>query len=119
MKQGIEQLIGCTINKIIGQKGDEIIEFHTDKGNFKMYHRQDCCEDVRLYDVDGDLQDLIGSVVLSATEDANTDDKMGAKITESFTWTFYTIRTLAASVTFRWLGESNGYYSEDVEFKKI
>jgi len=82
-----------------------------------MYHSQDCCENVYLYDIVGDLDDLIGSPILKATAESNSDDIEGTQTSDdSHTWTFYHFATMKGYVTLRWLGESNGYYSEGVDF---
>lgn len=119
----IEDLIGKTIESIETNGNEEIIFNTTDGDSYKMYHQQDCCEYVSLQDVaGGDLSDLIGETIITAYasskqgDETSDDNKFGD---ESYTWTFYTIRTNAVTLTLRWYGSSNGYYSESVDFVKL
>ena len=88
-----------------------------------LNHHQDCCESVTIDEVIGDVDDLIGSPIVRATEDTNIDENPGGvevpEYQDSFTWTFYNIATAKGHVTIRWYGESNGYYSETASFDKI
>lgn len=116
-------LIGKTVDKVDGgNEGDEEIKFYCSDGvNYLMYHAQDCCENVRITDIDGDIQEiLVGQEVLVAEEITNADFPEPANA-DSYTWTFYKLATIKGWLTIRWLGESNGYgyYSESVEFEKI
>jgi hypothetical protein len=116
----VSELIGKTLTEI-QNNFDEII-FTTDNGDqYKMYHSQDCCESVGVEDIIGDLSDLIGSAILEAEEVTSSENPEGIKkdYQYSFTWTFYKLGTIKGSVTIRWYGESNGYYSESVEFCKV
>lgn len=102
----------------VENRGDELV-FTPDNGKkYKLYHHQNCCESVSIEDVIGDLNDLIGSPILMAEE--VTSGENPADITKedqcSFTWTFYKLATIKGYVTVRWYGESNGYYSESVDW---
>ncbi len=117
----IEELIGKTLLSVTNND-DEIIFVTDDNEQYKMFHSQDCCESVYVEDVIGDLNDLVGSPILKASVDTNCDtnpDGVTKKYQDSFTWTFYNLVTINGHVTIRWYGESNGYYSERVDFEKI
>ena len=114
----IRVLEGLTIDAIYGMdKGYAEITLRTIDGRtFRMYHEQECCESVTLEDVVGDPNDLIGSPILRAeARGLISTDEYG----DSSTWTFYELATIQGSVTLRWYGTSNGYYSESVDFEEV
>ena len=104
--------------------GDSIRFVRNDGYIFIMKHEQDCCESVYIEDINGDLNDLIGSPMLIADESfGSNDDKEEGVVDEaeeeysdeSFTWTFYRFATIKGYVDIRWYGSSHGYYSESVD----
>jgi hypothetical protein len=109
-------MVGQTFSKIEGEPGSETVQFYGEDGKLKytMLHYQDCCEQVEVYEIIGDMSDLCGTPILEAREDSNNEET----VYESSTWTFYNFRTIKGSVTIRWLGTSNGYYSESVDIVK-
>lgn len=111
-----EELVGKRIAEVQGLNvGSDTVKFVMEDGTvYTMYHQQDCCEIVSVEDITGDAADLEGALILYAREDTNSDDPP-SEYSESWTWTFYNIQTDKGYVTLRWLGESNGYYSESVE----
>lgn len=115
-------LVGKTLTSIDNLKDEELV-FTTDSGEvYKLYHTQDCCESVIIEDICGDISDLIGSPILEAEEVVSEQNSVphgwqgSGLYDDSFTWTFYKLGTRNGSVTIRWLGQSNGYYSESVDF---
>jgi hypothetical protein len=114
-----KDLLGKTLVSI--EKSDVELIFKTTEGEtFKAYHESDCCEYVRIEDIEGDLDDLIGNPLTQAEESTNSEDTFNKiEYPDSFTWTFYKLATIKGYVTIRWLGESNGYYSESVDFIKL
>ena len=120
----LNELLGKTLTACEGKVGgDEIIFTLTDGKKYKLYHQQDCCEGVSVEDICGELSDLVGSPITQADEETNSEkDPEGYKREyppESMTWTFYRLATAKGQVVIRWLGESNGYYSEGVDFEEV
>lgn len=117
--------IGALIGKIITevnhleQGSDSIVFVCNDGSEYTMYHDQDCCESVYISDVEGDTSDLIGLPVVTAEAvDSSEFPAPAGDYVDSYTWTFYRLATTKGFVVIRWLGESNGYYSESVDFAK-
>jgi hypothetical protein len=96
----------------------DTVTFENDEVRYVLYHDQDCCESVYVEDIIGDIEDLEGWPMLISKEDTNADDPGTCDNGESYTWTFYNFATFKGYVTIRFLGESNGYYSEDVQCRK-
>ncbi len=114
-QRGMAQMLGKTFVKVTGSvDGDEML-FETATGErFMFAHQQDCCETVRINDIVGDLQDLVGEPLLVA-EEVKGATEPDEEHYESYSYTFYKFATRRGYVDVRWLGESNGYYSESVE----
>lgn len=131
----ISTLVGQTLTSVKCNDAKDELHFVNDKGEkYVMLHQQDCCESVSIEDICGDLTDLENSVVLKAerttSEDRSRKEQVIRKLKQingestdnydgSQTFTFFHISTNKGTVTIRWYGSSNGYYSEDADFYKI
>ena len=116
MTYGLRCMLGRVFVRVEGVVGsDEMVFVAEDGARFTFAHYQDCCESVSINDIIGDLNDLIGEPLLRAEESTNVDLPAPSKYAESYTWTFYKFATRKGYVDVRWLGESNGYYSESVD----
>jgi len=123
----ISEMVGQTFVKV-EHAVDEFLRFQTADGIiYEFYHNQDCCENVSIEDINGDLTDLEMSPLLLA-EESESSSYDGAdnpahppkdKYDDSYTWTFYKFATIKGYVDVRWYGSSNGYYSESVSLRKI
>lgn len=138
------KIISKIENLEVGRGYDELITFEcTDGSRFGMKYDPDCCASCDIEDIAGDVQDLIGNPILLAEEVSNSEptqavlddrkaeyerlvslnpdhyssfkDFLSCRY-ESETWTFYKLATIKGSVTIRWYGSSNGYYSESASF---
>lgn len=125
----IKELQGKTFTKV--EKNEEwqendTITFYKSTPNewtedyVLMFHEQDCCESVWIESIVGDLSDLENTPILLAVEvvSYSTPEEDEAKWGDTSTYTFYKLRTIKGSVDIRWVGASNGYYSETVSVKE-
>jgi hypothetical protein len=125
----VSDMLGKTIDQIympLESECQDVIIFECDDGSvYLMYHEQDCCESVEIEDICGELDWLIGKPLTKAEEVCMSNDDEGVPEPadgpscywgDSYTWTFYHFATLKGYVDIRWYGESNGYYSESVDF---
>lgn len=116
----LKDLVGQTMASV-ENKGDELVFTTAEGKSFKLYHSQCCCESVSIESLVGDLADLVGEPLLVAEESTSGEHPEGYTAEEyegSFTWTFYKFATRKGYVDVRWFGESNGYYSESVDFSE-
>jgi hypothetical protein len=122
MLDEINYHLGKGIKKVVGlrKNSDEVLFICNDNYVVKMYHNYDCCEEVYLDSADSidnndDIYTGCNWCVMEIVDNVNCGAK--SKWTESFTWTFYKMKTDKGYDTLRWYGESNGYYSERVDLK--
>jgi outer membrane protein assembly factor BamB len=112
----ISELVGKTLWKIDVSR-DSLRFYTTETEEYLMYHDQDCCEHVYIEDMVDDHKDLLNSPIILA-EERSSDEPAMSSYDEAYLWTFYELATIKGSVTIRWYGSSNGYYSVSVSFRK-
>lgn len=104
----LEEFIGKTFSKVEVSKWKDELSFYTEDEIYKFIHRYECCEEVFIEDICGNLEDLINEPILMAEE-------YFAKANNGI-YTFYKFATRKGYVTVRWYGTSNGYYSVSASF---
>lgn len=114
----------CDLNEIVGKTPVEIVnDTHLDQIRFKMsdgsqyvmLHCQECCENVSVEDIAGDLNDLLNTPITVAQERSNKTSNMYG----DQRWTFYELQGARGYATIRWYGSSNGYYGTSVDFRRV
>ncbi len=116
-------LIGKSISVISTVvPGTEVIFFTLyDNSIWKMWYEDGAPVAATVAEVVGDIKDIMDSALLEAesiSQKAKPED-IPEGYDPSATWTFYKFRTRKGSVVIRWLGISNGWYSEKVNFMRI
>lgn len=119
-KRPFSELLGKTVTKILDSP-DEIYFYCDDGTEYRQVYYPDCCATCSVEEIHGDLEDLVNYTILLAEQVTSHDNPEGVvkKYQDSFTWTFYKLSTIKGSVTIRWYGESNGYYSEEATFVRV
>ena len=110
----ITDMIGRVFVKIVSSH-DELEFIDADGNRFRFFHAQDCCETVEIESIVGDLNDLLGEPMLRAEESTSVSGDEDAY--EHQTFTFYKFATRKGYVDVRWVGSSNGYYSDSVDLE--
>lgn len=117
-----EDLVGKTLVEVVLEHNNEVMWFRCSDGSvYKMYHEQDCCESVYVEDITEGWSEVLNNnaLVVDAYESYKVGGSEEAGYYESQTWTFYRLITNKGYVIIRWLGTSNGYYSESVDFVQV
>ena len=116
-----QELVGEVLTHIDVDDANNVIMLVTASGKeFRVCHHQDCCERVRIVDTLGNWKELIGKQIIGMDIHAgNAETDPDGEPVESGTDTEITFRTDEHTVISRWFGESNGYYSESVDFDRI
>lgn len=112
----LTSILGKTFTSVT--RTDNLIEFRNDTECFRLEHLQDCCERVYIEDINGDLADLEATPIVEAYRETNGKLPPRPNNDDSYTWTFFRFRTIKGTVTVRFFGSSNGYYSEDATLYK-
>ena len=110
--------VSVTMTRSMDEREDKICFTCSDGTKYVMFHDQEWGEIVVIDDISGDWDDLIGSPLLiaEASSKSSTDDEKESGYSQ--TWTFYRFASILGYVDIRWLGGSNGYYSERVTFEE-
>jgi len=113
----------------IDEKHD-VVTIDTTTGTYRLQHHQDCCEHVGIHIVLGSVEAVLNQKVVIAKESASelppeepefeTAREAEEYEPESETWSLFEIETEnGGKLSILWHGESNGYYSEGVDFRKV
>lgn len=104
----VNEFIGKTFTKVYADG-----TFYTAEKQYDMYHPQDCCENVFLDEVIGDINDITDEEIINAF-DTDEGDENDDRSYDCVQYTNFHIVSQKGTVVFRWIGSSNGYYGTSV-----
>lgn len=100
-------IVGKTVQSVVNNNNEELVFEFTDGSSCKFYHEQDCCESVNI-DYIEDLSVLKGVTLTAVNREEYTNSES--------TITNFWFLSEKEKIQVTWLGTSNGYYSESVNF---
>jgi hypothetical protein len=110
-------LVGEVLDAVdIDREKDQILLTTRSGRQFLIYHEQKCCETVEISGQDGSFDKLIGKPIVEARDNAVDTSEEAA---DSQTTTTLVFRVDDHTVISRWVGDSNGYYSESVDIAEL
>jgi hypothetical protein len=110
-------LVGEVLDAVdIDREKDQILLTTRSGRQFLIYHEQKCCETVEISGQDGSFDKLIGKPIVEARDNAVDTSEEAA---DSQTTTTLVFRVDDHTVISRWVGDSNGYYSESVDIEEL
>jgi hypothetical protein len=111
-------LVGEVLDAVdIDREKDQILLTTRSGRQFLIHHEQNCCETVEIVGQDGCFIRLVGKPIVEAREiaiDTTKDDSYGTETTTTLIF-----RVDGETVISRWVGDSNGYYSESVDIAEL
>lgn len=115
-----EKLKGKVLESWQCNFSDELVLYFTDDSCGTFFHSQECCESVSITSTEleiSKLDECLGKVLTSYCEDIdyNTTQDISWHI-DPFTNTTQIFNFEGVELKIKWVGESNGYYSESVDF---
>jgi hypothetical protein len=115
-----DDLVGETLAYIdVDPDGYQILLTTESGRKIKIYHDQNCCESVQIIGTDGEWRSVIGKPLVLVEHNEHQGDGPPYDDAESWTYTDLVFRVNDATVISKWVGESNGYYSESVDLCEI
>ncbi len=98
---------------------DEVLLTTKSGRQIRLYHSQDCGESVLLEDIEGNIFSLIGATLRQCETQIEKNQPPEPKWQSSWTRTKFIFSTDSDTVILKWIGESNGYYSESVDIQEV
>lgn len=115
-KKYLDNMVGRVV-KYVDIDKEEMKITCEDNSVFTFYHEQDCCEHVYIADTVGEPMSLKGWKLLLVDMEATRESSCDGD--ESKTTTVVKFVTDENTVSVKWIGESNGYYSESVDLREF